>query len=84
MTLREFFAAYQGWQKIENERTRSAMERARWVAGVIISPWVKGNRSINEMLPLPWDNPMTEKPLDYDPNDIEARRRRVAEILTQL
>lgn len=84
MTLREFFSAYQGWQRLEEQRVRTDMERARWMAGAIIAPWVKGNKPLTELLPLPWDNvgqQPAEKPLDYDPTDIAARRERVANLL---
>jgi hypothetical protein len=45
---------------------------------------VKGNKPLTELLPLPWDNvgqQPAEKPLDYDPTDIAARRERVANLL---
>lgn len=83
MELRDFFSAYDGWAYLYRERVRSDMERARWMAGAIISPWIKAQKPLTELLPLPWDietTPPTATP-DYDPTDIEARRKRVAELL---
>lgn len=79
MELREFSAAYEGWQYLRKMRMREDMERARWAAGVIITPHIQSRKPLVEMLPLPWD-----KTADTEDIDIEERRRRAAELLKNI
>lgn len=55
------------------------------MAASIISPWMNSAKSIYEMLPLPWDAPIKAEgvQLDYDPNDMDARRAHVEKILNR-
>lgn len=76
MELGEFSAAHEGWQYLRKMRMREDMERARWSAGVIISPHIQSRKPLVEMLPLPWD-----KHIDTEDIDIEERRLRAAEML---
>jgi hypothetical protein len=36
---------------------------------------------MTEILPLPWDAPQQDAELDYDPEDMEARRKRVEQLM---
>lgn len=80
LELAEFFAIYEGWRQRQEYSDRMAWERTRWQACAIISPWLKGNRSMTELLPLPWDVKEKED-LDYDPEDMDARRERVEQLI---
>lgn len=83
LELREFLAIYEGWRRQQEYVERQAWERTRWEACAIISPWLKGNKSMVELLPLPWDEKEQEV-LDYDPEDMEARRARVEQLMKQI
>lgn len=85
LELREFFACHAGWLKCEEQRQRQQWEVARYTAASIISPWMQSAKSIYEMLPLPWDAPIKRdaQNLDYDPNDMDARRAHVEKILNR-
>lgn len=78
MELAEFFAAYEGWSHLEEMRTRQMWEVSRWHGAVSISPHIKDNGSITEMLPLPWDKKGASPSEDID---IEERKARAAEML---
>lgn len=84
LELREFFAIYEGWRKQQEYSERQEWERTRWQACAIISPWLKGNKSVTELLPLPWDEKAEDGDLGYDPNDMEAREERVKQLMRQL
>jgi hypothetical protein len=81
LTLAEFSAAYQGWQRQREADERSMMDRTRWLAAAIIGPWMKSYKSVTELFPMPWDK--TILPEKSEELDIEARRARVAEILAK-
>ena len=81
MELGEFNAAYEGWVRIEEHRTRQLWELARWQSAVTISPHVKNSGNIMQMLPLPWDPPGVQSSEDID---IEERKKRAAEMLKYL
>lgn len=82
LELREFYAAYEGWQYLREMSMREAMERARWHAAVSIMPHVKpSGKSTVEMLPLPWDARKIDINIDMD---MDARRQRVAEIMKKV
>ena len=83
LELREFLAIYEGWRRQQEYAERQAWERTRWEACAIISPWLKGNKSIKELLPLPWDEKIKEE-LDYDPEDMEAREAHVKELMQRV
>ena len=80
LELREFLAIHNGWRKQQEYSERMAWERTRWEACAIISPWLKGNKSMTELLPLPWDVKEKED-LGYDPEDMDARRERVEQLI---
>ncbi|MBO7198914.1 MAG: hypothetical protein J6V26_02645 [Alistipes sp.] len=82
LELREFSAIYEGWQRLREQQSREAWERHRWMACAIIGPWLKGGKSMTEILPLPWDAPPQDAELDYDPEDMEARRKRVEQLMS--
>lgn len=87
LELREFFAIYEGWQRLKTQQSREAWEQHRWMACAIIGPWLKGGgKSMTEILPLPWDMPTQQQDieLDYDPTDMEARRQRVEQLMQQM
>ena len=81
LELREFYAIYEGWQRQRQQRSREAWEQHRWMACAIIGPWLKGGKSMQDILPLPWDGPQQNVELDYDPEDLEERRRRVERLM---
>lgn len=85
LELREFFACHAGWLKREEQHLQQQWEVARYMAASIISPWMNSAKSIYEMLPLPWDAPtkVDAQNLDYDPNDMDARRAHVEKILNR-
>lgn len=80
LELREFLAIHNGWQRQQEYSERMAWERTRWEACAIISPWLKGNKSMTELLPLPWDE-KTEEDIGYNPEDMDARRARVEQLI---
>lgn len=83
LELREFYAAYQGWLKLQEQRLRTSWEQARWVVGVTISPHLSSPQPITQLLPLPWDaeDSVPEKVLDYDPNNLAERRAHIEKVL---
>ena len=83
LELREFLAIHNGWRQQQEYSEKQAWERTRWQACAIISPWLKGNKSMTELLPLPWDEKPKEE-LDYDPEDMEAREEHVKRLIQQI
>lgn len=49
-------------------------------------PWLKGHKSMTEVLPLPWDERTTEneEELGYDPTDMVAREERVRKLIAEV
>ena len=83
MELGEFLAIYEGWRRHQEYAEKQAWERARWQTCAIISPWLKGNKSMTELLPLPWDEKVVED-VGYDPEDMEARAERVRDLMQKI
>lgn len=79
MTFAEFSAAYQGWQRQREVDERNAMDRTRWLAAAIIGPWMKHNKPLEELFPMPWDD--CHELVSEGDLSIEERKARVAEIL---
>lgn len=82
LELREFFAIYAGWLKLEEQRARQEWERTRWLASVVISPHLKSQTPVTQLFPLPWDKE-SEDPqiLDYDPDNLDERRAHIEKVL---
>lgn len=80
LEVQEFLSVYEGWRKRQEQLLRQQWEVARYQACAIISPWMDGNKSMAELLPLPWDERPAEV-LDYDPTDMEARAERVKQLM---
>lgn len=85
LELCEFNSIYQGWLRLRSENIKQSWEVARYQAAAIIMPWLKGNKSMTEVLPLPWDEKTTEneEELGYDPTDMVAREERVRKLLEE-
>lgn len=83
LELCEFYAIYDGWRRLRQQESRERWEQSRWMACAIIGPWLKGGKSMAELLPLPWDEKpkSAEVELEYDPEDMEARRRWVEKLI---
>lgn len=81
LELREFYAIYDGWRRLRQQESRERWEQHRWMACAIIGPWLKGGKTMTELLPLPWDEKPKEEALEYDPEDMEARRRWVEKLI---
>lgn len=78
MELWEFLAAYQGYQRAEENRQRGDLEKMRWMAAAIISPHLKNSISPKDLLPLPGDDNSKSE----DPEiDFETRRARAYAML---
>ena len=84
LEFREFSAIYEGWQRKKQMQSREAWEQHRWMACAIIGPWLKGGKSMTDILPLPWDAPQEGETLYYDPEDMEARRERVEQLMRMI
>lgn len=80
LELREFFSAYQGWLRNRELDSRGRWEIARWSTGIGISPHIKDNKPIRELLPLPWD----KKPTSDEELTMEQRYAQAAELLKYL
>lgn len=78
LDLRDFLVAYQGWQRLEDQRQRMMLETTRWGAAAIIIPWLDKARSPKEIMPLPWDKEVGETP---DEPSIEQRRDQAYKLL---
>lgn len=80
LELAEFNAAYQGWNRLQEQQLRQMWELARWHGAISLSPHVKNSGNIMQMLPLPWDRiePNTEE------LSIEERLARASEMLKHL
>ena len=80
LELAEFNAAYQGWNRLQEQQLRQMWELARWHGAISLSPHVKNSGNIMQILPLPWDHiePNTEE------LSIEERRARASEMLKHL
>lgn len=84
LELCEFSAIYEGWQRLRQQQSRERWEQHRWMAAAIIGPWLKGGKSMTELLPLPWDETPPQEELDYDPEDMEERRKRVEQLMQMM
>lgn len=84
LELREFLSIHNGWRNHQEYSERMAWERTRWEVCAIISPWLKGNKSMTELLPLPWDEKIVEEDIGYNPEDMDARRARVEQLIKSI
>lgn len=55
LTPREFFNAVQGFNEAEENRMKDEWERARLVAYYAVSPYLKDGKTMERVIPLPWD-----------------------------
>lgn len=72
MDLSEFFAAYDGWVRLEQMHERANLERTRWLGAVMLTPYSERVISPQELMPLPSDTKSVSDALTED--DFEARR----------
>lgn len=83
-TFPEFESIYKAWHEMEESRYRSAWERGRTLATIIIQPHLSKKITPRQLLPLPWDkqksNPTPEAP-ELTP---EQRRQRFEEVARRL
>lgn len=55
MTPREFSNSVRGYSEETEQRSREAWEQARLIAYYAVAPHVKGGKSMQSTIPLPWD-----------------------------
>jgi hypothetical protein len=84
LELAEFGAIYEGWLRLYRQRSRENWERTRWSTARIASLWLDKRANVQELFALPWDPKPPEAAPSVDPEDIEARKARALELLSQV
>lgn len=80
MDLSEFFAAYDGWLRLEESRERANLERIRWLGCVMLSPYSDKPISPQELMPLPGECVADT----ISDEDYEARRQAALKLLKEV
>lgn len=60
MTPREFHNAVKGFAEQIEQDSRERWEQARMVAYYAVAPHVKKGKTMQGLIPLPWDKPTTQ------------------------
>lgn len=81
MDLSEFFAAYDGWVRLEQMHERANLERTRWLAAVSLTPYSDRALTPHDLMPLPGDN-ATDDTITEE--DFKARQEAALKLLNEI
>ena len=83
-TFTEFESIYKAWHDMEESRYRSAWERGRTLAAIIIQPHLSKKITPRQLLPLPWDKQKSNSTPEAPELTPEQRRQRFEEVSRRL
>ena len=85
LTPAEFFYAWMGWARVQQDRQKQSWEQTRWQTWVLtcIQLERKDRKPMTEMFPLPWEQNPNEQRITKSSGELtdEERRERINELM---